>query len=144
MKAHSLQRLRGLLQADRTLAVLLPEAERMAGIDRRLRALLPVRMATRCRALALTEGTLVVHCDNGAAASRLRSQAKSLAERLSTTAWPVTAIKVRVRADWGRADRPEKPGLGGQALDALDRFAESLPDGGLKDAVARMAGHQRR
>jgi hypothetical protein len=144
MAVKTLQRLRGLIQAERALAVLLPEAERLAVLGGRLASGLPKAVAARCRVMALDGETLVVHCDNGAAASRVRSQAASLAKSLSTPAHPVGALKVKVRADWTVAERPEKPGLGTQALGALDEFAGTLPDGGLKDAVARMLEHQRR
>jgi len=144
MAINTLQRIRGLIESERALAVLLPEAERLAAIDRRLRAMLPPRIGPRCRAMSLEAGTLVVHCDNAAAASRLRSQAKSLAGALSTPRLPVTGLTVKVRADWGRAEKPEKTGLGREALTALDEFAGQLPDGALRAALARMLEHQRR
>lgn len=144
MAINTLQRIRGLIESERTLAVLLPEAERMAAIDRRLRALLPPRIGPRCRAMSVESGTLVVHCDNAAAASRLRSQAKSLAGALSTPKQPISDLRVRVRADWNRAEKPEKSGLGPEALEALDVFAGQLPDGALRTALTRMLDHQRR
>ncbi len=143
MAASTLQRLRGLIRAERTLAVLLPEAERLALLNRRLGAALPPAIARRSRVMALDGETLVVHCDNGAAASRLRSQAASLAKMLTSESQPVLAVKVKVRADWSQADKPEKPGLGKAALSALDALEETLPDGNLKAALARMIEHQR-
>lgn len=143
MAASSLQRLRGLIRAERALAVLLPEAERLALLNRRLGEALPPAIAKRSRVMALDGDSLIVHCDNGAAASRLRSQAASLAKLLSSEAQPVTTLKVKVRADWSRADKPEKPGLGKDALSALDALEETLPDGNLKTALARMIQHQR-
>lgn len=144
MAINTLQRIRGLIESERALAVLLPEAERMAILDRRLRALLPPRIGPRCRVMTLEAGSLVVHCDNAAAASRLRSQAKSLAGALSTPRQPVTGLTVKVRADWSRAEKPEKPGLGRDALGALDALAGQLPDGALRAALTRMLDHQRR
>jgi hypothetical protein len=143
MLVTTLQRIRGLIQAERALAVLLPEAERMAALNRRMATVLPARVAARCRAMALEGETLLLHCDNSAAASRVRSQAKSLAEALSTPRAPITALKVKVRADWAQAEKAEKAGLGRSALGALDQLAGDLPEGGLKEAVSRMLEHQR-
>jgi hypothetical protein len=74
---------------------------------------------------------------------RLRSQASSLARRLSSDDHPVANLKIKVRADWSVADRPEKKPLGKTALSALDAFEETLPEGGLKAALARMLERQR-
>lgn len=144
MAASSLQRLRGLIRAERTLAVLLPEAERLALLNSRLAAALPPAIARRSRVMALEDANLLVHCDNGAAASRLRSQSASLAKLLSSPSQPVLALKIKVRADWSRADKADKPGLGTTALSALDALEVALPDGQLKTALARMIEHQRR
>jgi hypothetical protein len=144
MAASSLRRLRGLIQDERALAVLMPEAERLARLDRRLAAQLPAALARRCRAMALDGEILLVHCDNGAAAARLRSQATRLAAALSGPNQSIAGLKVKVRADWSVAEKPEKPGLGADALAALDAFESSLPEGGLKRALARMLEHQRR
>jgi hypothetical protein len=144
MLVNPLQRIRGLLQAERALAVLLPEAERVAVLNRRLAAALPTRIAARCRVMALEGETLLVHCDNGAAAARVRSQAKSLVAAMSTPRAPIGALKIKVRADWQTVEKPEKPGLGAGALGALESLAGTLPEGGLKVAVKRMAEHQRR
>lgn len=144
MAASSLRRLRGLIQDDRTLAVLIPEAERLARLDRHLATMLPTALARRCRAMALDGETLVVHCDNGAAAARLRSQATGLAKALATPKQPIAGLKVKVRADWNVAEKPEKPGLGANALAALGAFEASLPEGGLRGALRRMLEHQRR
>ncbi len=143
MAVSSLVRLRGLIKTERTLAVLLPEAERLSRLDRRLGELLPAAVARRCRVMALDGSTLMVHCDNGAAASRLRSQAKSLAVALSRSDQPVQTLKVKVRADWSVPDKPEKPGLGPAALAPMADLARTLPQGDLKAALEGLLRHHR-
>lgn len=144
MSAPSLQRLRGLIRSERALAVLIPEAERLARLDRLMASALPTAIARRSRVMALDGDTLLVHCDNGAVASRVRSQAASLARMLSTETHPVGHLKVKVRADWSVAEKPEKARLGASALSALDTLEDALPEGGLKAALARMIERQRR
>jgi len=70
-----LVRLRGLLQADRSLAVALPEAERLAVLNRRFAGVVPKAVARACRVAAIQGDTALVFCANGAAASRVRAQA---------------------------------------------------------------------
>ena len=143
MAVSSLVRLRGLIRSERTLAVLLPEAERLTALNARLAERLPPAVARRCRAMALDGDALIIHCDNGSAASRVRSQSASLASALSTPKQTIQSIKVKVRADWSVPDRPEKKGLSRSALATLDDLATGLPEGGLKEALVAMLGHHR-
>lgn len=138
------QRVRVLIGQDRQLAVLLPEARRLRELNERLARVLPRAVAAACQVVAVSGGEALVLCGNGAAASRLRSQANSVARALSTEAQPVDRIKARVQADWARPERPEKKGLGRGALTAWDELEHELPDGDLKSAVDRLLAHHRR
>lgn len=138
------QRVRALLGRDPTLAVLLPEAERLRVLNGRLAQALPPALARACQVAAVRNGEAVVVCGNGAAAARVRSQATSLARTLTAPAWPVERIKVRVQADWARPERRAKPGLGAAALQAWDELEHALPDGALKAAVDRLLARHRR
>lgn len=144
MVSSKLVRVRGLLQQDRSLAVLLPEAERLRDLDRRLAQLLPAAVARLCRVASLVDGQLTVQCSNGAAATRLRNVSASVQRALATAGTPVERLRVQVRADWSRPERPEKPGMGRAALAAWDELDRELPDSPLRAAVERLVKHQRR
>ncbi len=142
-----LVRLRGLLQADRLLAVALPEAERLAELNRRFAATVPKAVARACRVAAIQGDTALVYCANGAAASRVRAQAQGLARALSQArsqdGQPVAAVKVKVRADWALPEPPEKQDMPPAALTAFQSLEDSLPEGDLKDAVERLLARRR-
>jgi hypothetical protein len=139
-----LQRIRVLIGQDRALAVLLPEAQRLRELDDRLARALPRAVAEACRVAALVDGEALIMCANGAAASRVRGTATTLARALSTDKQPVDRLKVKVRADWARPERPEKAGMARGALTAWDELEHTLPDGDLKAAVDRLISHQRK
>lgn len=137
-----MQRVRGVLAADRALALLLPEARRLAELNRLLARVAPSGLTRACRVAAVTGETALIYCGYGAAAARLRSQAESLARALSTEGRTVSAIKVKVRADWAVPDRQAKQGMGEAALAAWHALDGALPPGDLKDAVQRLLRHQ--
>jgi hypothetical protein len=140
---QSFQRIRKLIGEDHALAVLLPEAERLREFNLRLARALPAVVARSCRVMAVVNGEARVFCNSGAAASRLRSQAKTAAKALTSESCPVDRIKVRVEADWSRSERPAKRGLDRGALNAWDALDRELPDGGLKTAVEILLRHHR-
>lgn len=142
-KPYSLQRLRTLIGQERTLAVLLPEAERLRELNSRLARVLPAAVARSCQVVAVAAGEARIYCASGAAASRVRSLATTLARELAAPNHPVERIKVRVQADWSRPDRPEKPGMAPTALVAWDELDRELPSGGLKEAVEHLIRHHR-
>lgn len=138
-----LQRVRGVLAEDRALALLLPEARRLAELNRLFAGAAPPGLAHACRVAAVTGETALIYCGYGAAAARLRSQAESLARALSTEERKVSAIKVKVRADWAAPERSVKQAMGEAALAAWLALDRALPPGDLRDAVERLLRHQR-
>jgi len=140
----SLQRLRILIGQERGFAVLLPEAERLIELNKRLAWALPTALAGACRVVAVAGGEARIYCDSGAAASRLRSLATSTAKALSSPKLPVERIKVRVQADWSRPVRPAKQGMGAAGLAAWDDLDRTLSPGGLKEAVDHLLLHHRK
>ena len=101
-------------------------------------------LARACQVVAVRDGEALILCGGGAAAARVRSQAVAAARALTSPAWPVDRLKVRVQADWARSERPQKAGLGQGALQAWDRLEHALPEGDLKVAVDRLLAHHRR
>lgn len=140
---YALKRVHGLLADDQQFAVALPEARRLAELNRRFARLIPSGLAQACRVVALHGDTALVYCSHGAAAARLRSQSSSVACGLATPAVPVAGVKIKVRADWVTAPRQAKAGIGDAGLQAWRSLAEELPDNGLRSAVLRLLGHHR-
>lgn len=139
-----LVRLRGLLQADRSLAVALPEAERLAVLNRRFAGVVPKAVARACRVAAIQGDTALVFCANGAAASRVRAQAGGVARALVAAGAAVATVKVKVRADWSFPAPPEKQDLPAAALASFRDLEDHLPEGGLRDAVERLLARRRK
>jgi hypothetical protein len=139
-----LVRLRGLIAAERTLAVLLPEAERMQALNTRLAKAVPPAVARACRVVALDGETARIYCSNGSAAARLRSSATRIAGALASADQPVSDLKVKVRADWSLPQKPEKPGMARQGITAWAELEQKLPDGDLKAAIDHLVRHQRK
>ncbi len=138
-----LVRLHGLLAAERQFAVALPEAERMAGLNRQFAGIVPAAVARACGVAAIQGETAIVFCGNGAAASRVRAQAKGVARALSRPDAPVTGVRVKVRADWSVPERPEKQAMSAAGIKAFRDLDAALPEGDLKAAVERLLAHRR-
>lgn len=136
-------RLRGLLASERQFAVALPEAERMARLSRQFASVVPAAVARACGVAAIQGDTAIVYCANGAAASRVRAQAKTVAHALSCADMPVIALRVKIRADWALPEPPEKHDLSAPALRAFRELDAELPDGELKQAVTRLLARRR-
>ncbi len=143
MRPFSLVRVRGLLQAERQFAVALPEAERLFGLNRRFADVVPPAVARACRIAALQGEVAVIFCANGAAASRVRAQAKGVASVLSRPDAPVTSLKVKIRADWSVPAPVEKHDIPAAGLAAFETLETSLPDGDLKTALERLLSRRR-
>jgi hypothetical protein len=129
------QRVRGILRGDPTLAVALPEAERLHDLNRRFAGVVPAAVARACRVVAIQGETALLYCANGAAASRVRSQASGVGRALTRPEAPVTAVKVKVRADWTLPEKREKTGMAAAGLAAFRELDRQLPEGDLKAAV---------
>lgn len=138
-----LQRIRGILRGDPTLAVALPEAERLRELNRRFAGVVPPAVARACRVAAIQGETALIYCANGAAASRVRSQATGVGRALTRPDAPVLAVKVKVRADWTLPEKREKTGLGPAALNAFRELDDTLPEGDLKAAVDALLARRR-
>jgi hypothetical protein len=144
MRPFSLVRLRGLLQAERQFAVALPEAERMHGLNRRFASVVPPAVARACWIAALQGEVALIFCANGAAASRVRAQAKGVASVLSRSDAPVSSVKVKVRADWSLPMPAEKKDIPMAGINAFKALETRLPEGDLKTALERLISRRQR
>lgn len=143
MRPFSLVRVRGLLQAERQFAVALPEAERLFGLDRRFAEVVPAAVARACHVAAVQGDIALIYCGNGAAASRVRAQAKGVASVLSRPDAPISSVKVKIRADWNVPTPPEKHDIPAAGINAFKTLETSLPDGDLKTALERLLSRRR-
>jgi len=144
MRPFPLVRVRGLLQAERQFAVALPEAERLFGLNRCFADIVPAAVARACRIAALQGDIAIIFCANGAAASRVRAQAKGVASALSRPDAPVSSLKVKIRADWSVPAPAEKHDIPAAGLNAFKELETSLPEGGLKTALERLLSRRQR
>jgi hypothetical protein len=125
----------------------LRQARLLSGLDHELRALLPAVLAEASHIAGLADGILLVHCDNGAAAAKLRQMAPRLANSLGRRGHSVRGLRVRVHPQpLSSRRRPVKAlTLGAGARIALAELHAGLADGRLKSAIgkllARAEGH---
>lgn len=115
----------------------------MASLNRQFASVVPAAVARSCSVAAIQGETAIVFCGNGAAASRVRAQAKGVAKALSRSDTPVTSVRVKVRADWSVPERPEKQDMSAAGIRAFRDLDAALPDGELKAAVERLLSHRR-
>lgn len=144
MRPSPLIRLRGLLQAERQFAIALPEAERLHALNRRFAGVVPPAVARACWIAALQGEVAVIFCANGAAASRVRAQAKGVASVLSCPDAPVNSLKVKVRADWNVPAPAEKKDIPLSGVNAFKALETRLPEGDLKTALERLISRRQR
>ncbi|OYY94301.1 MAG: hypothetical protein B7Y41_08255 [Hydrogenophilales bacterium 28-61-23] len=144
MRPFQLVRVSGLLQAQQQLAVALPEAERMFELNRRFAGVVPPAVARACTVAALQGDVALIFCANGAAASRVRAQAKGVASVLSRADAPIGSLKVKIRADWSVPTPAEKQDIPTVGLNAFKQLENSLPDGALKTALERLISRRQR
>jgi hypothetical protein len=137
-------RLRGLLQAERQFAIALPEAERLHGLNRRFAGVVPPAVARACWIAALQGEVAIIFCANGAAASRVRAQAKGVASVLNRSDAPVSSLKVKIRADWNVPAPAEKKDIPVAGINAFKALQVSLPEGDLKTALEHLLNRRQR
>lgn len=115
----------------------------MAELNRRFAGVVPAAVARACSVAAIQGDVALVYCGNGAAASRVRAQAKGVARALSRSEAQVNGVRVKVRADWSVPERPEKRDMSPAGVQAFRELDAALPEGALKEAVERLLSHHR-
>lgn len=132
-----------LLQPD-GIASLMPQAQLLIELRRRLAATLPETLKRTCSIANYKQGTIIIFATNGAVAAKLKLMRSKLAKQLSERGVQVTGIEVQVQPP-----EPEpqvivrSTQIGTNALDSLARLQEQLPDSQLKNAVAGFLGRER-
>ena len=137
-----------------TLGDLLGTTEALKALTARVRRLrelqsLYVRTAPRelagsSRVKGFRAGTLFVWADNAAVAAKLRQLAPRLLAAVRENEPEITQIRIEVQVggrERGGPYKSRKKALTPATLERFDALAKSIPDGSLKEALARLAAH---
>ena len=137
-----------------TFGDLLGRTESLKAVTARVRRLrelqsLYVRTAPRelsgsSRVKGFRAGTLFVWADNAAVAAKLRQLAPRLLAAIRENDAEITQIRIEVQVGGREGRRPyksHKTRLTPATLERFDALARSIPEGSLKEALARLAAH---
>ncbi|MBV2234451.1 MAG: DUF721 domain-containing protein [Sterolibacterium sp.] len=137
MSSHSLD---DHLRTDTAIASLQAHANHLLRLQRVLETALPPALSRTCRVANLKQGVLIIHAENGAAASKLRQLTTTLTERYHSLSEPLTEIRIKVQpVDPLPQTRPQPQAaqLGEGARASIESLLDKLPDGQLRQALVR-------
>lgn len=128
------------------LRSLTQEVRRNAELDQILVHSAPAELTQACRVKQLRDGTLTLLAENAAIAAKLKQLAARLLAAYRKQRSEVTSIRIEVQVGSrsnGRAIEREPRLLSLDAIENLEKLAESLDDSPLKQALTHMAARQR-
>ena len=141
------------LQKLETLVSTASELKGLAARTRRLQELQTIYFRSAPRQLAVASrvrnyrgGTLFVSAVNAAVAAKLRQLAPTLLASIRETEPEITALRIDVQvagAGYQRQSKSRKIAPGPAALERLEALSESVPEGQLKTALARLVRRHR-
>lgn len=113
-------------------------------IQQSLLTIVPSHLAKYCAVGLPRNGKLTIFAQNGAVATRLKHISPSLLEKLQNHGWQITAIHIATQAyhqandseNYNRKGRKRRLGQGG--VTSFTQLATSLPESGLKTAIASL------
>lgn len=128
------------LNADESMARLAAHAGRLLKLQRLFEEVVPANLAKTCRIANFKAGVIIIHAENGAVAAKLRQLAPTLNDDFRARAVEVTEIRIKVQpldvAPQYKSP-PEAAVLGAAGRTSIARLADSLPDGSLRESLAR-------
>lgn len=136
------------------LEATLQRARQMAQLQSLIRTHIPAGLSAAIQGANLKDeqGETALHLlvGNSAVAARIRQSGPSLLTFLQGRGWKVTAIRIRLQpsALLGDTDETTHPAkkkqavLGEKGVQSLRGLSETLPEGQLRDALARLIAHQ--
>jgi len=139
---NKLERINAIYNKNSKLNQLSQRVQRIKQLNETLKSLLPPQFSEHCYLANVNEHTLVVHTDNASYASLLRFQAPALCEALSKhLPQIVNKLDVRVRPKNNSSSNSEIKTITmtNDTAAALQQTADSLDEGPLKQALARLA-----
>ena len=141
------------------VSALMQTARQLASLEAEVLSLLPPGMRAGIAVAGVktdtrgpqAEQTLLLLAAHGAAAARVRQVVPTLLSRLQQRGSQVTAIRVRVQPEVGRADwdvgpverKPRTANIPSNGLQSMDALARSLPESPLKDALQSLLSRHR-
>jgi hypothetical protein len=132
-----------LLQPD-GIASIMPHAQLLIELRRRLAAILPDSLKQACSVANYKQGKVIIFATNGAVAAKLKLMHSSLAKQLSERGVQVTGIEVQVQPPEPEQQLIVKSTkIGGNAMESLAKLQDQLPDSQLKNVVAGFLQRER-
>jgi hypothetical protein len=136
------------LNANDSLAALLPAVHRMVALQKDCATLLPA-MFGACDIVHFEGGNLVLAVPNAAVAARLKQQLPKLQDGLVKLGWQVNAIRLKVQVgkipEKSTTQAPKQP-LPATAVTAFAELADALEDtpanAALRQALAAMVARR--
>ena len=104
----------------------------------------PRELAGSSRVKGFRAGTLFVWADNAAVAAKLRQLAPRLLAAIRENEAEINQIRIEVQVggrEGGGTYKSRKKALTPATLERFDALARSIPEGSLKEALARLAAH---
>lgn len=122
------------------------QAQALSVLQKHFDAVLPLRFIGEAQVANLDEGELRVLCSNGAVASRLRLEAKSLADALQKRGLNVRRVSLKVQPSGYRKTSPSrsKPSLPAAARQAFESATRQMEEGELKTALEQLLKHHQK
>jgi len=141
----SLRPLAGILTADAQLGQWVARQRQEAELAAEVRKHLPRALGLRVHVTGLRDGVLELGATGGAIAATLRQRAPALRAALSADGFGVREVKVRVQvvASPPAPERGTPRSLDVRAATPLFDLAEHLPQGPLREALARWSRRAR-
>jgi hypothetical protein len=129
------------------MARLAAHARRLLMLQRCLESASPPALAKHCRVANYKLGTIVIHANNSAVATKIRQLAESLGREFVKSGVEVTEIRVRVQPQEGyfaKRPSPNNNTISENAKSALTSLSDRLPaDSPLKASLQRMVRRSR-
>ncbi|MFA5241869.1 MAG: DUF721 domain-containing protein [Sulfuricella sp.] len=136
----SVRKLQSYLTSTTSLAALAERIAHVSKLQRLWERLAPPPLAQMCRVSGLQDRILVLYANNGAIAAKIRQLAPTVLEKFQKNGVEVTAILVRVQADFRplRERPPKTLRLGSAGAASLRQLAVQLEESPLKRALEAM------
>lgn len=134
------------LNSSNRLRQLAGDARRITELQQVFLKIAPQPLTEACCVKQLRAGTLVLLAENAAIAAKVKQLFPRLLTLYRKLGWQITSIRVEVQV---RQTAPQpvagrtRARLSIETIDNLERLAAGLEDSPLKQALTRLAAHQR-
>ncbi|MFZ2267376.1 MAG: DciA family protein [Azonexus sp.] len=128
------------LDSDVAAGRFMAHARLLLKLSRRFEAIAPAAFRHAARVANYKSGTVVIHTDNGAVASKIRQMSQRLCGELSKGGAQCNDMEVKVqpREILSQSTTSTPKPISGEACEALRASAEKLPKGPLRAALDRL------